>query len=297
MAIEIIEQGNDYVPDMAAQPNSEEQQAQATSTEEHETSTDGGLQDDPQSSTEDPSTNADVPEPEEDSEGKEDDDSSDSSEPEYYFGDEPVDVTVDDDIRAELDAKGIDVDAIVAEMYGKEGNGRPSEESMGKLYEAFGKFSVDAYFNALDIQNNAAVEASKAEIEAAEAAQEQRWSDVCEMIGGEEAWDELSAFADESLTDEELQSFNEIMESGMEFAQNLALIDLQQKMASKKGDAQVKLLDGQNSVYTQGGDDSPMSREEYIRETGKLSQQFPHDKEGYAKAQARLDARRRAALG
>lgn len=215
--------------------------------------------------------------------------------PEYFFGEQSVEVTIPDDVRAELEGKGLDIDAIVGEMYAKDGNGKPSEESYGKLCEAFGKFSVDAYFNSLAIQNQNTLDGVAKQQADYDAANEARYSEVLELIGGEENWEKISEYAVANLSEEEFEQLNQVMESGNTFAQNLALLDMQNRLDKHNAEPQgLKLIEGNGGEADV--DMTPLSRTDYIKETSQLASKFPHDKVAYREAQAKLDTRRKMAM-
>lgn len=96
-------------------------------------------------------------------EGKEEDKPAGSSQEEvsYFFGGEEVTIEVPQDVEEELKAKGLDAYAIAAELYAKDGDFSLSEETKQKLYDAFGKFAVDAYLSGLKAQNEASCSAPR----------------------------------------------------------------------------------------------------------------------------------------
>lgn len=235
----------------------------------------------------------------EQSKGKDADPDKEKEDPEageFFVGDTEVEVTVPDDIRSELTDKGLDVDQIVKEMYSKGGNGRPSEDTMGKLYELYGKFSVDSYFNALEVQNRNTLETQSREEEDLAKAEEARFDECVEMLGGQEVWDSLESFALDTLSDEELNDFNEVMQSGLPFAQNLALVDLKAKMGQAKGDSPEGLMTPDSASQESEGVSSPLSKSDYLREVGVLSEKYRYDPKGFNKASKELDARRRLGM-
>lgn len=300
MAIEII--GNNDNPLNVEDP---QQETQTPEVETEQLPTEGS--ENPEGDVETPEGDApegeteeqegEEPEGEEEKESDKDKDKDETEEGEFFIGDTEVEITVPDDIRSELTEKGLDVDQIVKEMYSKGGNGRPSEGTIGKLYELYGKFSVDSYFNALEIQNSNTLESQAREEEDLSKAEAARFDECVEMLGGQEVWDSLEAFALENLSDEELKDFNEVMGSGLPFAQNLALLDLKAKMGQDKGDSPDGLVTPDSSAAPEADEvGAPMSKQEYLREVGVIGEKFRYDPKGFDKASKELDARRRLGM-
>lgn len=220
---------------------------------------------------------------------------SDTPEVSYYFGGEEVSVEVDPTHREAFSAKGLDIDALAAELYSKDGGFKLSDESYQKCCEAFGKFAIDAFISGLKAQNEGTVNSWKQAAEVRAKADEDRFSSLAATIGGDSGWSRLEEYALATLTDEELAGFNEVMSSGNQYLQQFALRELEGRRKGAQGDDSVTLIEGKASLA--GNEDSaPLNARDYIKATAELGNKFPHDKAGYAKAQAQLDARRRAGL-
>lgn len=228
-------------------------------------------------------------------EGNPDDKPTESNEetPEFYWGGEAVEIAVDDEVSAALKEKGLDAMAIAKELYAKDGEFSLSDETKQKLYEAFGKFSVDAYLSGLKAQNEMFILNSQRDAEKMEQANTERFNTVAKEIGGDEGWAKLEAYALETLSDEELAAFNEVMNSGNHYLQTYAVRELESRRHKAQGDDVVSLIPGNAATPAEGG---PLSRQDYYAEMAKLSQTYKHDKAGAALAQAALDARRRAGM-
>lgn len=216
-------------------------------------------------------------------------------EAEYYFGDELVSIEVQPDHREAFEAKGLDIDALAAELYSKDGGFALSKESYDKCCEAFGKFAIDAFISGLKAQNEQAVAGWKHEAEARVRADEERFSGLCADLGGEEGWNRLEEYALTTLTDDELAGFNEVMASGNQYLQKYAVKELEGRRKATHGDDAVALIEG-NATPAGSSDTAPLNARDYIKATAELGSKYQHDKVGYAKAQAALDARRRAGL-
>lgn len=231
-------------------------------------------------------------------EGKEEDKPTESSQEEevsYFFGGEEVTIEVPQDVEEELKAKGLDAHAIAAELYAKDGDFSLSEETKQKLYDAFGKFAVDAYLSGLKAQNEAFMLRSENEAKEREAADVQRFTDISKECGGEEGWNRLEEWALESLSDDELTAFNTVMQSGNQYLQMYAVRELEARRKAAQGDDEVTLVQP-SAPAVDASDNSPLSAQEYIREISQLSQRFGRDRKAAAEAQAKLDARRRAGM-
>lgn len=230
-------------------------------------------------------------------EGKEEDKPAESSQEEvsYFFGGEEVTIEVPQEVEEELKAKGLDAYAIAAELYAKDGDFSLSEETKQKLYDAFGKFAVDAYLSGLKAQNEAFMLRSENEAKEREAADVQRFTDISKECGGEEGWNRLEEWALESLSDDELAAFNAVMQSGNQYLQMYAVRELEARRKAAQGDDEVTLVQP-SAPAVDASDNSPLSAQEYIREISQLSQRFGRDRKAAAEAQAKLDARRRAGM-
>lgn len=230
-------------------------------------------------------------------EGKDEDKPAESSQEEvsYFFGGEEVTIEVPQEVEEELKAKGLDAYAIAAELYAKDGDFSLSEETKQKLYDAFGKFAVDAYLSGLKAQNEAFMLRSENESKEREAADVQRFTDISKECGGEEGWNRLEEWALESLSDDELTAFNAVMQSGNQYLQMYAVRELEARRKAAQGDDEVTLVQP-SAPAVDASDNSPLSAQEYIREISQLSQRFGRDRKAAAEAQAKLDARRRAGM-
>lgn len=132
--------------------------------------------------------------------------------PEYFFGDDQVEVAVPDDIAAAFADKGIDANQVLSELFAKEGKFELTAETKAKLDEAFGKGMVDGYLNLYRQQNEMAVKQFKSDAEAQSKLHEQITSDFSALVGGDAGWGELDAWAAENMSDTDLASFNAVMQ-------------------------------------------------------------------------------------
>lgn len=132
--------------------------------------------------------------------------------PEYFFGDDQVEVAVPDDIAAAFADKGIDANQVLSELFAKEGKFELTADTKAKLDEAFGKGMVDGYLNLYRQQNEMAVKQFKSDAEALSKLHEQITSDFSTLVGGDAGWGELDAWAAENMSETDLASFNAVMQ-------------------------------------------------------------------------------------
>lgn len=216
---------------------------------------------------------------------------SEVAEGEFYFNGQQVQVEVPDDLKSSLSDAGVNVDTVLSELYGKDSDFTLSDETRKPLDEKFGKPIVDTFLSSLKQQNDSVLKGAESAQKAAEEANAQaaEWSN--ELVGGEEQWDALSEWAEGNLEESQIESFNKAMQSGDKWLQELAIKDLHSKYQNSEGDTNVSLISGDSAGIDSSG--SPLGRDEYIAEmtSPEFMKLRGQDK---AKAQAQLDARRRA---
>lgn len=216
-------------------------------------------------------------------------------EPTFFFGDLEVEIDIPDDVDAALKEKGLNAKEIAAELYAKDGSFQVSDETKQKLYDAFGKFAVDAYLGGLKAQNENFVYQMERDAAALEQANAERYEVVSKEVGGEEGWNALERFALDTLPDEELAAFNAVMESGNQYLQMYAVRELEARRKQAQGDDKVTLVDATGAASS-GNDNSPLSGADYVRAIASLGQKYGTDKVARAAAEKALDARRMAGM-
>lgn len=216
-----------------------------------------------------------------------------AEEPTFFFGDTQVEIDIPQDVTDSLAEKGIDAAAVAAELYSKEGKFELSAETKQKLYDAFGKFSVDAYLNGLKAQNDGWVNNQAKQQEELERQTVERFTHVSKECGGEEGWSRLESFALETLGEDELEAFNAVMASGNQYLQQYAVRELEGRRKAAQGDDAVNLIEP--TATASDHSNAPLSAAEYIKAIAGLSR-FGHDRAGRAEAERQLDARRRAGM-
>lgn len=135
------------------------------------------------------------------------------------------------DVKADLGAKGVNYDALAKEY---EDNGKLSEESMKALKGAgYPESVVNAFIKGFEAQVNEYTNA------------------VYKMAGGEEAYGRLCEFI-KGLGDADVQAFNETINSGS-LSQLHALINgYKAQMTTKYGTSNRSILGGANAVDNRG---------------------------------------------
>lgn len=171
----------------------------------------------------------------------------DTPEAEYYFGDTQVEIEVPDDIKSAFEEKGIDVDSVVSELFAKEGEFKLSDETRGKLDEAFGKPLVDAYLNLYKGQNEMALKQYHQTEKEQQATMEANTKDFDALVGGDDGWNSMATWAGDNLSEAELASFNAVMNLPPEHftAQRMVTESLKSRFAAAQADGQsdaIKLL-------------------------------------------------------
>lgn len=213
----------------------------------------------------------------------------------FFFGEQEVEIEIPDDVSTALKEKGIDAMQVAKELYGEGGKFELKEETKQKLYDAFGKFAVDAYLSGLKAQNESFFMKEANAAKEAEAANAKRFTDVAQEVGGEEGWTRLEEWALETLSDEELTAFNAVMASGNQYLQQYAVRELEGRRKQAQGDDKPSLIEPSASAKA-NEENSPLTRDQYVQAIATLSQKYGNDRKAMAEAQAKLDARRRAGM-
>ena len=139
------------------------------------------------------------------------------------FDGQDVTVNIPVDLANACSEKGIDIEAVTKELYSESGI---SQESRKALDAAFGKWQVDAYLKGIDALNKQTMQEYKVNAENATKAQEQAWNDTREIMGGQDRWADLDAWAVGNLSQEDMDEFNSVMKNGTLKMQKLMIRDL-----------------------------------------------------------------------
>lgn len=158
----------------------------------------------------------------------------------YFFGDTPVEVEVPAEISEALKGAKIDEATLLKELFAKEGKFEVSEKTKAALDKAFGKQLVDGYLNLFRSQNQMAVDKFKSDSESLSKQVQANSEDFQSLVGGDEGWGELDAWASENLSEAELNQFNAVMNLPVEhYAAQRAVVEaLQLKRKAAVGEAE-----------------------------------------------------------
>jgi len=216
------------------------------------------------------------------------------AEPTFFYGESEVTLDIPEDLAAELSAKGLNVNELAAELYGKENNFTLKPETREKLDAAFGKFAVDAYLNSLKLTNDSFLREQKDAVAGKERADAERFSSIAELVGGEEGWEALAGWGNDNLSQEEIDDLNAVMSSGNEALQKYAVKMLANKRRAAEGDPEAVLIQGDNTSPASEG--AALSATAYRDAEQEARREYRGNQAGYKAAVAKLDSRRRAGI-
>jgi hypothetical protein len=184
------------------------------------------------------------------------------------YGDYDVSVNIPPDLVALANEKEIDIKALSEELYSSE-NFSLSDESLNKLYDAFGKWQVDTYLSGLKASNEVMLSEYKNQQSTKAEAEKQAWDKTIEIMGGEDRWTDLNAFAEANLSEEEIEDFNHVMKNGSIKLQELMIRDLWSKFTDSGAPLapatnDLDLEEGGSTTKTQDTT-GPLSQEDYLK--------------------------------
>ena len=182
--------------------------------------------------------------------------------PGVKFDDCEVSVIIPADLANFTAEKGINAEEVAKEMYSEKGL---SDETKNKLYEAFGKWQVDAYLKGIEATNKMNMAQFKSEHEAATQAEKKAWEETMTLMGGKDRWDDLDAFALKTLSEAEIADFNNVMTKGSLHMQKLMIADLWSKFeaaGAPVSPTQLDLETGSNALPGDAG--SAITQAEYF---------------------------------
>lgn len=201
------------------------------------------------------------------------------------YGDHTVNVTIPPDMANFASEKGIDIEAVAKEVYSKDGLTDATKQT---LYDAMGKWQVDAYLDGLKAKDQANLDSALATAEQQTKAQEEAWDETMTIMGGEDRWNDLDAFALSTLSEAEIAEFNAVMENGSLYMQKLMIADLWGKYAAAGAPAAPVQLDLETGDNIPAGDaKGAITSEEYMA---------AFTSGDYHKDPAAWDARRQAGI-
>lgn len=173
-------------------------------------------------------------------------DEDEQLEGEFFFGEDKVDVSVPDEIKAALDEAGIDSNELVKQLFKKDGDFSLDEDTRTKLEEKFGKHMVSGYLSMYKNMNEQSLAKGKAEQEAQSATLEQQGKQYADVVGGEEGLVALENYVLDNLDENQISAYNSVMEHGDHSSQMLVISQLKKTMELadklKNGDKKLDLI-------------------------------------------------------
>lgn len=170
------------------------------------------------------------------------------------YGDMEVNVEIPVEVANLAGEKGLDVQAMSKELYESE-DFTLSQESLDALKEAgIAQWQVEAYLSGIKAKNDAIINGYKQEVETKTANEQKAWEATLEVMGGEDRWNDMAAYATETLEDDELDEFNEVMEKGTLRMQQLMIKDLYNRFSQAGAPKAPVVLDLEEGAT--GGDPS-----------------------------------------
>ena len=206
-----------------------------------------------------------------------------------------VEIHIEDDMKAAFTEKGLDVDAVVKELYtSKDFSFTPETKAM--LDSKFGKYAVDTYLNSLKVLNDQTLRSLNEQKESAIQAQRdaEAFGDNTAKAAGAEGWAALESKMLESLSDAQIEQFNAAMASGNPMVQEYAIKAAAQLVGfsapSNQQESQAEVM-VELSSRSADASEAPLSAAEY-RAAMLKARAENRNPQAYSKAVAGLDARR-----
>ena len=207
-----------------------------------------------------------------------------------------VEIVIEDDMKSAFTEKGLDVDAVVKELYtSKDFSFTPETKSL--LDSKFGKYAVDTYLNSLKVMNDQTMRSLDEQKESVIQAQKdaEAFGDNTAKAAGAADWAALETKMLETLSDAQIEQFNAAMASGNPMVQEYAIKAAAQlagfsaasgQQQEEQGTTQVEL-----SNRSADASEAPLSAADY-RAAMLKARAENRNPLAYAKAMAGLDARR-----
>lgn len=136
-----------------------------------------------------------------------------------------VQLAIPKDVANFCQQNGLDAEAITRELY-ESPDFKLSEEKLQPLYDKFGKWQVDAFFDGIKAKNEAILQEHKTTTETRAAQEKAAWDSTMEIMEGEDRWNDMSEWALKNLTPDEVDEFNHVMQNGTVRVQALMIRDM-----------------------------------------------------------------------
>lgn len=174
------------------------------------------------------------------------DDGASTTDVELFFDGQAVKVDVPDEVSNALKEAGVEPDALVKQLFKKDGDFSLDEETYGKLTDKFGKVMVDGYLSLYKQQNTATLNSHNSEQEQAEKTMEAHGKEYASAVGGEEGLEALESYISKNFNEDQIAAYNATMESDNHQGQLLLISQVKQLMEMQNklenGDSDVELL-------------------------------------------------------
>lgn len=136
-----------------------------------------------------------------------------------------VQLAIPKDVANFCQQNGLDAEAITKELYESE-SFKLSDETLQPLYEKFGKWQVDAFFDGIKAKNETILAEYKTTTETKASQEKAAWDSTMEIMEGQDRWDDMASWATKNLTPDEIEEFNLVMEKGTARVQALMIRDM-----------------------------------------------------------------------
>lgn len=136
-----------------------------------------------------------------------------------------VQLAIPKDVANFCQQNGLDAEAITRELYESE-SFKLSDETIQPLYEKFGKWQVDAFFDGIKAKNEAVFNEFKTASETKANQEKAAWDSTLEIMEGQDRWDDMASWAMTNLTPDEIDEFNLVMSKGTARVQALMIRDM-----------------------------------------------------------------------
>lgn len=189
-------------------------------------------------------------------EGDKKDETTADEQPEFFFGEQQVEVEVPAEISAQLAEAGVDEKVLLGELFAKDGKFELSADTRAKLEAKFGKVMVDGYLTMYKGLNSQVIADHARTTKDADAAKTAMQAEYSELVGGEEGLNKLESYIIANFDEKQIASYNAVMSGDNWEAQKMVMSMARQQMAQHdkltNGDRTIKLL-GDGDENTQGG--------------------------------------------
>ena len=217
-----------------------------------------------------PSTEEDSPKPDgeetettdgEETEVKEGEEEG-ADKPEYFMGEEQVDVEVPDEVANALTEAGVDKDELLAQLFKKDGDFSLDEATKTKLEEKFGKTLVDGYLGMYKGLNEQTLAKSASDKESKNATEAEQGKAYSEAVGGEDGLNKMEGYLVDNFNESQVSAYNAVMENGDHDSQMLIISQVQKQMEMadrlENGDKKINLIGDKDAANS--GVSSPMDK-------------------------------------